>query len=89
MNSRKEIRFSEKGAEMDKTETDLIRQITVIVSKYRDYEIPYLRTDGDIVIPLNPILKKNREAHRRFAEAMRNMMDSDLQLKKKKSKAWV
>ena len=74
---------------MDKTETDLIRQITVIVSKYRDYEIPYLRTDGDIVIPLNPILKKNREAHRRFAEAMRNMMDSDLQLKKKKSKAWV
>ena len=74
---------------MDKTETDLIRQITAIVSKYRDYEIPYLRTDGDIVIPLNPILKKNREAHRRFAEAMRNMMDSDLQLKKKKSKAWV
>ena len=74
---------------MDKTETDLIRQVTAIVSKYRDYEIPYLRTDGDIVIPLNPMLKKNREAHRRFAEAMRNMMDSDLQLKKKKSKAWV
>ena len=43
----------------------------------------------DIVIPLNPILKKNRETHKRFAEAMRDMMNSDVQLKKKKSKSWV
>ena len=74
---------------MDTTEAELIRQVSNIASRFRDYEMPYLRSDGDIVIPLNPMLKKNREAHRRFAEAMREMMDSDVQLKKKKSKSWV
>ncbi len=74
---------------MDERETDLIRQVSNISAKFSDYEMPYLRSDGDIVIPLNPILKKNRESHRRFAEAMREMMDTDLQLKKKKSKSWV
>ena len=77
------------GLNMDEKETDLIRQISKISAKFSDYEMPYLRSDGDIVIPLNPILKKNRESHRRFAEAMREMMDTDLQLKKKKSKSWV
>ena len=76
-------------AYMEETEADLLRQISNIASRFRDYEIPYMRSDGDIVIPLNPMLKKNREAHRRFAEAMREMMDSDLQMKKKKSKSWV
>ena len=78
---------------MDDTETDLIRLIVSVTTKYpsmfSDYEAPYLRSDGDIVIPLNPILKKNRETHKRFAEAMRDMMNSDVQLKKKKSKSWV
>ena len=77
------------GLNMDEKETDLIRQISTVSAKFSDYEMPYLRSDGDIVIPLNPILKKNRESHRRFAEAMREMMDTDLQLKKKKSKSWV
>jgi hypothetical protein len=78
---------------MDDPETDLIRLIVSVSAKYPsmfgDYETPYLRSDGDIVIPLNPILKKNRETHKRFAEAMRDMMNSDVQLKKKKSKSWV
>ena len=78
---------------MDDTETDIIRLIVSVRAKYpsmfSDYETPYLRSDGDIVIPLNPILKKNRETHKRFAEAMRDMMNSDVQLKKKKSKSWV
>ena len=56
---------------------------------FGNYEAAYLRSDGDIVIPLNPILKKNRETHRRFAEAMRDMMNSDVERKKKKSKSWV
>ena len=74
---------------MEKSELDLIRELTKIVSKFADYEIPYLRSDGDIVVPLNPILKKNRESHRRFAEAMRDMMEEDNKIKKRKSKAWV
>ena len=77
------------GLNMEEKETDLIRQISKVSAKFSDYELPYLRSDGDIVIPLKPILKKNRESHRRFAEAMREMMDTDLQLKKKKSKSWV
>jgi len=74
---------------MEKKELELIRELTNIVSKFADYEIPYLRSDGDIVVPLNPILKKNRESHRRFAEAMRGMMDEDIKIKKRKNKAWV
>ena len=78
---------------MDDSEMDLIRLITSVSTKYPamfgNYEAPYLRSDGDIVIPLNPTLKKNRESHRRFAEAMRDMMNSDVQKKKKKSKSWV
>ena len=74
---------------MEKSELDLIRELTKLVSKFADYEIPYLRSDGDIVVPLNPILKKNRESHRRFAEAMRDMMEEDNKIKKRKSKAWV
>ncbi len=78
---------------MDDAEIDLIRLIVSVSDKYPrlfgNYEAPYLRSDGDIVIPLNPILKKNRESHRRFAEAMRDMMNSDVERKKKKSKSWV
>lgn len=78
---------------MDDSETDLIRLIASVSAKYPamfgNYEAPYLRSDGDIVIPLNPILKKNRESHRRFAEAMRDMMNSDVDRKKKKSRSWV
>jgi len=74
---------------MEKNELDLIRELTKIISKFKDYEIPYLRSDGDIVVPLNPILKKNRESHKRFAEAMRGMMEEDNKIKKRKSKAWV
>ena len=74
---------------MEDSETDLIRQVANISSRFNDYEMPYLRSDGDIVIPLNPLLKKSRASHRRFAEAMREMMDSDLKMKKKKSKSWV
>ena len=78
---------------MDDGEENLIRLIASLSAKYPtmfgNYEAPYLRSDGGIVIPLNPILKKNRETHRRFAEAMRDMMNSDVERKKKKSKSWV
>ncbi len=74
---------------MEDKETEIIRQVTQIIAKYVEYEVPYLRSDGDIVIPLHPILKKNRESSRRFAEAMRDMMDEDAKLKKKKSRSWV
>ena len=37
---------------MDERETDLIRQVSNISAKFSDYEMPYLRSDGDIVIPL-------------------------------------
>jgi DNA relaxase NicK len=41
--------------------------------------------DGDIVIPLDVLLKKNREASRGMAEAISNMMNGD----RKKRSAWV
>ena len=73
---------------MEEAEKKIFDEITVILKKYPDYEKPFFRTDGDLVIPLNASLKKNREAHRKFANAFSEMMKRDAS-RKPKSKAWV
>jgi hypothetical protein len=73
---------------MQDSEKKLIDEILQIIRRYPDFETPYSRADGDIVIPLNSTLKKNREAHKRFANAFSQMMKSDSN-KRRKNKAWV
>ena len=73
---------------MNESEKKLLDDIVSIMKKYPDFDPPFFRTDGDLVVPLNSSLKKNREAHRRFANAFSHMMKSDAG-KKKKNKAWV
>ena len=73
---------------MNESEKKLLDEIVSILERYPDFDPPFLRTDGDLVIPLNSALKKNREAHRRFANAFSQMMKGDAS-KRRKNKAWV
>jgi len=73
---------------MNETEKKLLHEIVTVLKNHPDFDPPFFRTDGDLVIPLNSALKKNREAHRRFANAFSQMMKSDSS-KRKKNKAWV
>ena len=73
---------------MNDSEKKLLDEILSIMTRHPDFDPPFFRTDGDLVVPLNSSLKKNREAHRRFANAFSQMMKSDAG-KKRKNKAWV
>lgn len=71
----------------DEQEKELIAALTELVTGFANYDPPRLRKDGDIVIPLDAILKKNREAHRSFADAFSQLMSDDLG--PKRSSTWV
>ena len=73
---------------MNESDKNLLDEIVTILKKHPNFDQPFFRADGDLVIPLNSGLKKNREAHRRFANAFSQMMKSDSS-KRRKNKAWV
>jgi pyridoxine/pyridoxamine 5'-phosphate oxidase len=60
-----------------KTEVELLRKLTELVSEYQDYEAPRIRSDGDIIICLNSDLKRNRQAFQSLADAVQLMMERD------------
>ena len=71
---------------VEKSQEDrLVEALKVLLKDFPDYDPPRIRMDGDIVIPLDILLKKNREASRGMAEAISNMMNSD----RKKRSAWI
>ena len=73
---------------MREKEKLLIADIHRLLKRYNGYESPYIRPDGDVVIPLDAFLKKNRTAHSKMADAFKKMMDDDPTFKNKSS-AWV
>mgnify|MGYP001389645887 FL=1 len=73
---------------MNDSEKKLLDEIALIMTKHPDFDPPFFRTDGDLVIPLNSALKKNREAHKKFANAFSQMMKNDAS-KRRKNKAWL
>ena len=71
---------------VEKSQEDrLVEALKVLLKDFPDYDPPRIRMDGDIVIPLDVLLKKNREASRGMVEAISNMMNGD----RKKRSAWV
>ena len=66
-------------------EVRLLEQLKTMWKDYPDYEPPRVRADGDSVIPLDVVLKKNREASRNMAEAISNLMNGD----RRRSSAWL
>ena len=75
------------AAQNAEQEKQLLAALEKLLEDFGNYETPYLRKDGDIVIPLDAILKKNREANRNFAEAFSQLMRDDLG--PKRSSTWV
>ena len=71
----------------DEQEKNLMAALQDLTIRFSNYDPPRLRRDGDIVIPLDAVLKKNRGAHRNFAEAFSQLMRDDLG--PKRSSTWV
>ena len=65
----------------------LLSALKQILAQFDEYEQPIIRADGDIVIPLNPVLKKNRAAFKGLADAFSEMMKQDV--KPRRSSTWV
>ena len=68
-------------------EKQLVEKVKSLLAEFDDYQSPIIRADGDIVIPLDPVLKKNRESQKGLAEAISNMMDGDKS--SRRSTTWV
>ena len=77
--------MSEQSQNEATSEEKLLEQLKILLKDYPDYDPPRVRTDGDIVIPLDVVLKKNSEASRNMAEAISNLMNGD----KRRSSAWL
>ena len=68
-------------------QAELMACLRLLLGEFSHYAVPRLRTDGDIVIPLDNNLKQNRAAYRGLANAFSEMMSSDI--KPRRSQTWV
>ena len=53
----------------------LLQKITELVSSYPDYNSPYMRSDGDIIITLDPNIKRKRTTTQNLTDAIKTLMD--------------
>ena len=83
-----DILDDEERLKPNRPQEDLLMECLIaLLKKFPDYTPPRLRMDGDIIIPLDPGLKKNRERARNVADAITEMMNRDL--RPKISRTWV
>ena len=75
------------AAENAEQEKQLLAALDKLLEAYSNYDAPYLRKDGDIVVPLDAILKKNRSAYNGLATAFSEMMSGDVD--RRRSSTWV
>ena len=54
---------------------ELLKRITELVSSYPDYDPPYSHSDGDIIIALNPNIKRKRKTTQNLTDAIKFMMN--------------
>lgn len=78
---------NEKLAPNRPQEELLVECLIALLKKFPDYTPPRLRMDGDIIIPLDPDLKKNRERARNVATAISELMNRDS--RPKISRTWI
>ena len=55
-----------------------------LVESFPNYEKPYLRKDGDVVIPLDAVLKQNRAAYNGLATVFSEFMRTDIEGQRKR-----
>jgi hypothetical protein len=75
------------AAQNAEQEKQLLAALETLLEAYGNYDAPYLRKDGDIVIPLDAILKKNRAAYNGLATAFSEMMSGDID--RRRSSTWI
>ena len=65
-------------------QVQLLKELKEYVSKYSDYETPFIRSDGDIIITLKKSVKKKRQTTQSLAEAVKFMMNEAQAVRRKK-----
>ena len=65
-------------------QAQLLKELKEFVSKYPDYDTPFVRSDGDIIINLKKAIKKKRQTTQSLSEAVKFMMDEAQAVRSKK-----
>ena len=77
------------AAENAEQEKELLKALYKLVESFPNYEKPYLRKDGDVVIPLDVVLKQNRAAYNGLATVFSEFMRTDIEGQRKRYSTWV
>ena len=77
------------AAENAEQEKQLMKALYKLIEAYPNYEKPYLRKDGDIVIPLDSVMKQNRAAFSGLATVFSEFMKTDIDGQRKRYSTWV
>ena len=72
--------FADKNVDV---QVQLLKELKEFVSKYPDYDAPFLRSDGDIIITLKKSVKKKRKTTQSLAEAVKFMMNETQAVRRK------
>ena len=72
--------FADKNVDV---QVNLLNELKEFVSKYSDYETPFIRSDGDIIIALKKAVKKKRQTTQSLAEAVKFMMNEGQAVRRK------
>ena len=64
-------------------QAQLLKELKEFVSKYPDYDTPFVRSDGDIIITLKKSVKKKRKTTQSLAEAVKFMMNETQAVRRK------
>ncbi len=72
--------FADKNVDV---QAQLLKELKEFVSKYPDYDTPFVRSDGDIIITLKKSVKKKRKTTQSLAEAVKFMMNETQAVRRK------
>ena len=67
-------------------QAQLLKELKEFISKYSDYETPFIRSDGDIIITLKKAIKKKRQTTQSLSDAIKFMMNETNAVRDKKNK---
>ena len=65
-------------------QAQLLKELKEFVSKYSDYDTPFIRSDGDIIITLKKTVKDKKRTTQTLAEAVKFMMNEAQAVRGKK-----
>ncbi len=66
-------------------QAQLSKELEELVSKYPDYEAPFIRRDGDIIITLKRAIKRKRQTTQSLSDAIKFMMNETNAVRDKKN----